>query len=192
MLIFCQNNYRSRSLKSRNKTDDLRTYIWLRAAIYLVNSLVKKTGFRLIAEALKCAGTVFSLIIFASLGNLITHTINRIVISTKSTSNSGTYKYYLFVFDILGKKMKMKKSNTFASIRLRAITKSTSKSFSPLSVSSRTSISFGTVLLRVKYSINLQTIVIWQNFWWKHKFGCVIVTVTKPIIITSQILWLTK
>ena len=38
--------------------DELRAYIWLRIAIYLVNSLIKNTDFRLIAAALKCAATV--------------------------------------------------------------------------------------------------------------------------------------
>ena len=38
--------------------DELRAYIWLRTAIYLVNSLVKKTDFKLIAAALNCAATV--------------------------------------------------------------------------------------------------------------------------------------
>ena len=50
--------YRSRALKSRHKTNELRAYIWLRASIYLVNSLVEKTDFRLIAAALKCAAKV--------------------------------------------------------------------------------------------------------------------------------------
>ena len=51
----------SRALKSRNKTDELRACIWLRAAIYLVNSLVKKLDFRLIAAALKRATTVLEI-----------------------------------------------------------------------------------------------------------------------------------
>ena len=50
--------YRSRALKSLTKTDELRAYIGLRAAIYLVNFLAKKTDFRLIAAALKCAAMV--------------------------------------------------------------------------------------------------------------------------------------
>ena len=33
--------YHSRALKSRNKLNELRAYIWLTAAIYLVNCLVK-------------------------------------------------------------------------------------------------------------------------------------------------------
>ena len=37
------------ALKSCNKTDELRAYIWLRASIYLVNSLVKKGRLRVIS-----------------------------------------------------------------------------------------------------------------------------------------------
>ena len=58
-----QNLYRSCALQSCNKTDELRAAIWLRAAIYLVNYLVKKSDFGLIAAALKCVATVVTRII---------------------------------------------------------------------------------------------------------------------------------
>jgi hypothetical protein len=43
------------TFKSPNKPNELRAYIWLSAAIYLVNSLVKQSDFGLIASAFKFA-----------------------------------------------------------------------------------------------------------------------------------------
>ena len=48
--------------KSRNKTNELKAYFLLRAAIYLLNSLVKKSDFGLIAAALKRAVTVLKIL----------------------------------------------------------------------------------------------------------------------------------
>ena len=51
--------YRSCALKCRKKHDELRAYIWLRATIYLVNCLVKRSPFGLIAASFKCAAMVY-------------------------------------------------------------------------------------------------------------------------------------
>ena len=49
-------DYLSRALiTSHNKTDALRVYVLLVAAIYLIDSTVKKSDFELTASALKCA-----------------------------------------------------------------------------------------------------------------------------------------
>ena len=60
--------YHSRAHKTRNKPNELRAYIWLRAAIYLVNCLVEKSDFRLIAAGLKCAAMVSCSMEFINFG----------------------------------------------------------------------------------------------------------------------------
>ena len=57
-ILGLQLKYCSLTLKSRKKNRWVKTLYLLRAAIYLVNSLVKKSDFGLIAAALKCAAMV--------------------------------------------------------------------------------------------------------------------------------------